>query len=100
MNHDGRSVLLCADCEADWSPDGQEFVIRGLLLQHISLRIALAHGESLPRLPAGGLRNQTDVAALTGIRVGDGLQYPGRGDTVYAYVKSSIQRNIYRVPLP
>jgi serine/threonine protein kinase len=98
--HDGRTVLLCADCEADWSPGGQEFVIRGLLLQHTSLMIALARGESLPQLPASGLRSQADVASLTGIRAGDGLRYPGRGDTVYAYVKSSIQRNIYRVPLP
>jgi serine/threonine protein kinase len=98
--HDGRAVLLCADCEADWSPGGQEFVIRGLLLQETSLMIALARGESLPQLPARGLRSQADVASLIGVRAGDGLRYPGRGDTVYAYVKSSVQRNIYRVPLP
>ena len=97
---DGRTVPLCADCEADWSPDGLEFVIRGLLLQRTSLMIALAQGESLPQLPASGIRSQADVAALTGVRAGDGLQYPGRGGTVYAFVKSSIQRNIYRVPLP
>jgi Tol biopolymer transport system component len=97
--HDGRAVPVCSDCEADWAPGGQQFVIRGLFLQHTSLIIPLAPGKSIPQLPARGLRSEADVAALTGVRTEDGLRYPGSG-TLYAYVKGSIQRNIYRVPLP
>ena len=95
----GRAVPLCADCEADWAPGGKAFVIRGFP-QRKSLVIALAPGESLPRLPDGGLRSEADVARLAGVTAGDGLRYPGREATQYAYVKSSVQRNIYRVPVP
>ncbi|HLH32102.1 MAG TPA: protein kinase [Terriglobia bacterium] len=98
--HDGRTVPLCADCEADWAPGGQEFVIRGLFLQRKSLRVALAPGDSLPKLPVGGLRSEADVTAMAGVSTGEELQYPGRGRAQYAYVKSLIQRNIYRIPLP
>jgi eukaryotic-like serine/threonine-protein kinase len=94
-----RAVPVCADCEADWAPGGQEFVVRGLFSQFTSLIIPLNPGKSLPQLPARGLRSKADVTALTGARTGDGYRYPGRG-TLYAYVKASIQRNIYRVPLP
>ncbi len=97
---DGRTAPLCGECEADWAPGGQEFVIRGLFQQNKSLRIALVPGNSLPALPANGFHSEADVAALAGASIGEELQYPGRDRAQYAYVKSSIQRNIYRVPLP
>jgi len=95
----GRVVPVCVDCEADWAPGGQAFVVRDFPPGK-SLLFALARGESLPRLPAAGLRSEADMATLTGVTESDGLRYPGLPSVDYAYVKRSTQRNIYRVPLP
>ena len=96
--HDGRAVTLCADCEPDWAPGGRAFVLRDFLPQK-SLLIALAPGETLPRLPATGLRSEADVAAMAGVVETEGRQYPGLDATQYAYMKVTTQRNIYRIPL-
>ena len=95
----GRAVSVCTECEADWAPGGMLFVVRGFT-QPRSLVIALAPGEALPRLPPGGLRSEADAAGLHVVSADDGFRYPGRDASQYAYVKWSIQRNIYRVPLP
>jgi hypothetical protein len=92
----GRGAPVCQDCEADWAPGGKSFVVRAFgFSQPRSVVIALKPGEALPRLPAGGLRSEADVAALD-FAVGDGFRYPGRDALQYAYTKASIQRNIYR----
>jgi hypothetical protein len=95
---DGSAVPVCADCEADWAPGGQAFVIRDFPPQR-SLVITLAPGEALPRLPATGLRSEADVAALADTVEVEGRRYPGLDATQYAYMKVATQRNIYRVPL-
>jgi hypothetical protein len=75
----GRAVPLCADCEADWAPGGRSFVVRvSTFTQPRSLVIALAPGEALPRLPAGGLRSEADAAGLHVVAADDGFRYPGR----------------------
>ena len=96
--NDGRAVPVCADCEADWAPGGHAFVIRDFPPQK-SLLIPLVAGESLPRLPATGLRSEADVAALADVVEIEGRRYPGLDATQYTYVKVTTQRNIYRVPL-
>ena len=96
---DGRAVLLCVNCEADWAPGGKTFVIRALVREK-SIVISLAPGESLPRLPATGLRTEADVASIERANVVDGFRYPGRDANQYAFKKSVTQRNIFRVPLP
>ena len=73
-------------------------VLRDFLPQK-SLLIALAPGETLPRLPATGLRSEADVAAMAGVVETEGRQYPGLDATQYAYMKVTTQRNIYRIPL-
>jgi hypothetical protein len=93
----GASVVpICSDCEADWAPGGKSFVIRALAGR--SLTIALALGEELPKLPPEGIHSEADAAALD-VVAADGNRYPGRNASQYAYVKTPIQRNIYRVPL-
>jgi hypothetical protein len=93
----GAQVPVCADCEADWTPGGESFVVREF---RPSLTIALPAQQTLPRLPAGGLRSDADAAGSSVASAADGFRYPGPDTSQYAYVKAPIQRNIYRVPLP
>jgi len=100
----GPTTLCYGDCLADWSPDGR--FIRISLMEHAGdsgartargYAIPLPRGEMLPRLPAAGIHNLADLARLPGARP---FAAGNRGDTVYAFTKESIHRNIYRIPIP
>jgi eukaryotic-like serine/threonine-protein kinase len=64
--------------------------------------VPLAAGQILPRIPAGGFRSDDEIAKLPGA-----IRLPARGAAfspwsadVYAFYRDSIQRNLYRVPIP
>ena len=81
-----------------WTPDGRYFYLR---LEGSTYAIPLTPGRSLPSLTAAGLSSKQAVAALPGaVLVSDGVVFPGPNPQVYAYMKVSTQRNIYRVPVP
>ena len=102
----GRPVSLCyGDCQADWSADGK--FLRISMLEHpgdIGARTArgyaipLPRGKMLPPLPPAGIHTLADLARLPGAR--PFAAGTSRGDTVYAFTKESIHRNIYRIPIP
>jgi hypothetical protein len=63
--------------------------------------IPLKPGQTLPQVPANGFRSKEAIAALPGVRlVSDEPIYPGPNPSVYAFTKTTAQRNIYRVPVP
>ena len=81
-----------------WTPDGRYFYLR---LEGSTYAIPLTPSRSLPSLTAAGLPSKQAVAALPGaVLVSDGVVFPGPNPQVYAYMKVSTQRNIYRVPVP
>ena len=81
-----------------WTPD-RKFVY--LKFADSTYSIPLQPGQLLPPIPASGFPSKEAVAALPGARlVADGNVYPGPNPSVYAFVKVSTQRNIYRVPVP
>ena len=55
----------------------------------------------LPAIPAGGIQSKEAVEALRGARVVSKQErtFPGPDPSVYAFMKVSTQRNIYRVPV-
>jgi hypothetical protein len=87
-----------------WAPDGSFFYI-GVTRSSRSnagktLVIPLRPGESLPDLPALGIRGANDAAAFPGSRVIDGWAItPGRDPSAFAYVKATMHRNLFRIPL-
>jgi eukaryotic-like serine/threonine-protein kinase len=64
--------------------------------------IPLQPGRLLPAIPAGGIQSKEGVAALPGARLISerDRSVPGPNPSMYAFVKVSTQRNIYRVPVP
>ena len=64
--------------------------------------IPLQPGQVLPPIPASGFTSKEAVAALPGARLVSEQEgvYPGPNPSVYAFMKVSTQRNIYRVPVP
>jgi eukaryotic-like serine/threonine-protein kinase len=62
--------------------------------------VPLTPGQALPPIPAGGFRSEEDVARLSGARKTDALMaVPGPTPDVYAFYRSTKQRNLYRIPI-
>ena len=64
-----------------------------------------------PKLPSLGIRGPEDVKAIPGTRFLDATEVqmmashvwlisPGPEPSVFAYVKISMHRNLYRIPVP
>jgi len=89
----------------DWAPDGR-FLYLGI--QRASraghgktVALPIAPGESLPHLPPLGIQSLSEALSFPGARVVEryGIS-PSSDPSVYAYVKSTVHRNLYRIPLP
>jgi Tol biopolymer transport system component len=71
----------------------------GTIADGRSYVVPLRPGEMLPPMPAAGLRSEDDVARLPGARRVDALTVPGPSPDVYAFHRTTTQRNLYRIPL-
>jgi eukaryotic-like serine/threonine-protein kinase len=99
------TIRLCdAMCEIDWTPDAASLVLRvgggTWSPRGRTFVIALRPGEPFPRLPPEGVRSETDLAGLRILQVVEGAAYPGDAAHAIAFVRSTTQRNIFRIPLP
>lgn len=105
----GAAVRLCDLCAPpwgvdtipfffDWTADGR-FVYWSYA--DTTFVIPVAPGRMLPAIPAGGIQSKKAVEALPGARVLSKQErtFPGPDPAVYAFMKVSTQRNIYRVPV-
>ena len=62
--------------------------------------VSLPAGRNLPPLPAAGIRTVAEAEALPGARlIHEARAYVGANPSVYAFVRATAQRNIYRVSL-
>lgn len=85
----------------NWSRDGKYVYLHSAWSTRETYAIPLKPGTMLPPLPAGGLRSIQDIAQLPGAQRLDQLRAFQCGDpSVYAFMKVTSQRNIYRVPVP
>ena len=96
---------ICTWCSVDWAPDGKFFYM-GLppnshTTRGTTLAIPVAAGETLPNLPSWGIRGPEDAKSVPGTHLLDGwFLSPGPDPSIFAYVKTTMHRNLYRVPVP
>jgi serine/threonine protein kinase len=98
----GPPMRLCASsCRVQWGPDDKVLHVTLELPSRarpgMELAIPLGPGGALPAFPESGL---TSGSTMTGARVVDSEMIPGPDPSTYAYVKTTVNRNLYRVPLP
>jgi Tol biopolymer transport system component len=92
-------------CTVRWTMDGR-FLNIGLPGQNGStgsfrtIVVPIRSGEDFPPLPPGGIKSADDLAGVSGVRLMDGLIRPGPTGSIYAIGRMTVQRNIYRIPLP
>ena len=98
----GPPVRLCHPCEVDWTSSGRSLVIRlgSPAAPSKTVVVALESGATLPPWPARGIRSPEDVSRLRIAREVQGWIYPSDNGSAYVFARSTVQRNIHRVPLP
>jgi eukaryotic-like serine/threonine-protein kinase len=63
--------------------------------------LPLPPGKLFPNIPRGGFRSETEIAAFPGVRSIDAADVaPGPVSNVYAFSRQTVNRNLYRIPLP
>ena len=97
----GTPVLIGSNTWLQWSPGGDTLWISGgAITDGRTYIIPLRRGQVLPPIPAGGFRSEQEVALLKGARSIDATGAPGPSPDVYAFYRGTIQRNLYRIPIP
>ena len=63
--------------------------------------IPLPPGKLLPNIPRDGFHSEREIAAFPGVRVMNVADVaPGISPETYAFSRQTVQRNLYRIPLP
>jgi len=90
-----------------WSPDGASLYVAapsGTTATRVVGRtyvIPLRPGQMFPPIPAGGFGSAADLAALPGVRIIESFDATaGAAPDTYAFSRSTVQRNLYRIPIP
>ena len=104
----GFSVRLIAGDAVEsflrWSADGGSIFVSvpsaGNVSGHTYV-VPLLRGHMFPPTPAGGFPSEAAIAKLPGARLIDGFDVvPGPTPDVYAFSRLTVQRNLYRIPIP
>jgi Tol biopolymer transport system component len=102
----GNPVVLGTAVRLAWSPVGATIAfyspVGAIMPANRWYLVPLAHGQSLPPIPAGGFRSEAEIARLPGARRVDNVDglWPGIESGTYAFYRGAAERNLYRIPLP
>jgi eukaryotic-like serine/threonine-protein kinase len=106
---DGASPLtICYSwCRVRWSPDMKYFYISlspNPENAKDSYAIPLKPGQLFPAIPPAGFQSDAEVLALPGVQKIDspdmGSLVFGKNPATYAFDRTSVHRNLYRIPIP
>jgi len=101
----GAPRRICSGCPVAWAPDGRFLYLslqQASRTSHGKTRLVpLPPGEMLPRSTSPeGIVGLDDPAAFPASRLIDGWQLsPGPDPSVFAYVKTTVHRNLFQIPL-
>ena len=97
----GEPVTVCATvCFAFWTDWGNQFAV--YLIQNAGYKtvfLPIPPGKVLPALPEGGIERAKPGSLGKGVRMLDGVVVLGPDGGEYAFLRDSVHRNLYRIPL-
>jgi len=100
-------AFLAGDIRVRWSPDGRRIFIPvptaggPISVNGRTYIVPLRQGHVLPQTPAAGFRSEAEITELAGARGVDAFDVaPAPTAGVYAFARQTVQRNLYRIPLP
>ena len=103
----GPAIRVCNFCGIGWGPDGKVLYLRFRDIGEMGggkvVVIGLPPGEDLPTLPPNGLNSVEDTKGLRVVAeidmAGKVIFAPGPDPSIYAYVRTAIQRNLFQIPV-
>jgi hypothetical protein len=103
----GPAIRVCNFCGIGWGPDGKVLYLRFRDIGEMGggkvIAIDLPPGKDLPALPPNGVTSIEDARGLGAAAeidmAGKVIFAPGPDSSTYAYVRMTIQRNLFRIPL-
>jgi Tol biopolymer transport system component len=99
--------ILDGQCSLKWQLDGRLLYLS--VSNGMNAAFASGHTYVIPltpdrffrNLPPGGFHSEAEIAVLPGVRVMDVADVaPGGSGETYAFSRQTVQRNLYRIPLP
>ena len=102
----GSPLVICANyCIPSWSSTGGFLVIPVEAPSRTSpgrsLAIPVGPGETLPELPRGGIEPLAEASIVPGAQsIARGELILGKDPANFAYVNTTVHRNLYRISLP
>jgi eukaryotic-like serine/threonine-protein kinase len=103
----GTPIRICSGlCVVRWPQNGKSMFLsvvggsQGQMLGWGTYIIPLAPGQVFPKLPPMGVASKADAAALPGAKSIDNFVLPGENEAVYAFSRTTVHRNLFRIPLP
>lgn len=93
------------DIEVRWSGDGRSIYFRLQATEEPgatgrTYTVPLRHGQVWPDIPERGIRSEAELAKLPGASLLNAFDAPGPTPQIYAFVRMTVQRNLFRVPVP
>jgi hypothetical protein len=100
-----QPICVKSYCIPSWSPNGSFLFVdveeASRTSPGRSLAIPLGPGESLPDLPPDGIEPLAEPSSIKKSQsVPRALLVPGKDPEHFAYVNTSVHRNLYRISLP
>jgi serine/threonine protein kinase len=102
----GAPVRICTGvCGVRWALDGKSLFlsVTGAAHAHLlgwgTVVIPLPPGKFLPKLPPLGITSEREAIALPGATALGNYVLPGANDATYAFTRSVVHRNLFRIPL-
>lgn len=102
----GSPRRICpGPCPVAWSPDMKWFYVGVVPTSRTdpgkTIALPIPPGQSLPILPSAGIGSLEEGLALPGAQLIERSDIvPATDFGIYAYVKTTVHRNLFRIPLP
>jgi len=99
----GPGVRISGPGATSWSPDGKFLFLPATRNTRLGRTyvIPLPPRRPWPEIPSGGFQSDEELARLPGVRVIDAADVAaGPAPDIYAFTRETVQRNLYRIPLP
>jgi hypothetical protein len=93
----GPPRRICSGCPVLWDADGR-FMYVSVARSRKAKAIPLRNGEMIPPLPPTGRAEDPTIFPEARL-IDEFFISPGRDPSVYAYVKTAVHRNLFRIPL-
>jgi hypothetical protein len=99
--------IFGAICYLRWQPDGKilyfsiSTAMQSAGASGRTYALPLPLGKMFPAIPAGGFHSEAEIAALSaGGPIESADVAAGPTPNVYAFSRQTVQRNLYRIPIP